>query len=109
MGKYDPIQGDDDERQDGNILNALTTFPVQYSFNIVGKTSGDNNAVDQFVNQVKDAVIGVTGDQDGLECQIKPRGKNYTKVSVEVKVESATMIAAAYDAIEALEMTVMRF
>ncbi|CAB9524062.1 expressed unknown protein [Seminavis robusta] len=106
MGVFDP-QGDDDERQDGNILNAMLTFPIQYSFNIVGKTSDDT--AEAFVQQVKDAVMETTGDEDGMQCQITPRGKNYTKVTVQATVQSAAMISGVYKALEGLEMTVMRF
>ena len=106
MGVFDP-QGEDDERQDGNILNAMLTFPIKYSFNVVGKTTGDTG--EKFVEQVKQVVGEATGDDDGMEFQITPRGKNYTKVTVQATVQSAAMISAAYKALEELEMTVMRF
>jgi putative lipoic acid-binding regulatory protein len=108
MGIFDP-QGDDDEQQDGNILNAMLRFPVKYSFNIVGKTSGNDAVAEEFVQQVKDMVIEATGDKDGILCQITPRGKNYTKVTVQATVESVTMITAAYNSLKSLERTVMRF
>lgn len=108
MGVFDP-QGTDDERQDGNILNAMLTFPVKYSFNVVGKTNGDNALQEQFIEQVKEVLGGVTGDKDDLECQITPRGKNFTKVIVQAKVESAAMISIAYQELEALDMAIMRF
>lgn len=108
MGTYDP-QGDDDENQEGNILNALLVFPVRYSFNIVGKTSGDEALVEKFVEEVKLIVLESTDDTDGIECLITPRTKNFTKVTVEAKVESAAMIRTIYDSLEALELAVMRF
>jgi putative lipoic acid-binding regulatory protein len=108
MGVFDP-QGDDDERQTGNILNAILRFPVKYSFNIVGKTSGNDAVAEEFIKQVKDMIIEATGDKDGIQCQITPRGKNYIKVTVQANVESVAMITAAYNSIESLEWTVMRF
>ena len=108
MGVFDP-QGVDDERQDGNILNAMLRFPVRYRFNIVGKTRGSIVVADEFVRQVKEQIMQVTGDKDGIQCQTTPRGKNYTKVTIEATVESAAMITAAYQAVESLEWTVMRF
>jgi putative lipoic acid-binding regulatory protein len=108
MGIFDP-QGEDDERQAGNILNAMLRFPVKYSFNIVGKTSGNDAVAEEFVQQVKDMIIEATGDMDGIQCQTTPRGKNYTKVTVQATVESVAMITAAYNSLESLERTVMRF
>lgn len=108
MGTYDP-KGDDDENQEGNILNALLAFPVRYSFNIVGKTNGDDDLVDEFVAQVRETILDTTDDTDGIECLITPRTKNFTKVTIEAKVESAAMIKTIYDNLEALELAVMRF
>ena len=108
MGTYDP-QGDDNEKQEGNILNALVVFPVRYRFNIVGKTSGDEAVVEKFVAEVKRIVLESTDDTDGIKCQNIPRTKNFTKVTVEAKVESAAMIKTIYDNLEALELAVMRF
>ena len=108
MGVFDP-QGEDNERQDGNILNAMLKFPVRYSFNVVGKTSGDEALVEQFVKQVKEIVLESTDDTDGIQCLVTPRTKNFTKVTVEASVERAAMIAVIYDNLEALELVVMRF
>ena len=109
MGVFDPQEGEDDERQQGNIMNAILNFPVKYSFNVVGRTGGDDAVVQQFVEQVKQVVVKETGNQDGIQCQITPRSKNFTKLTIQANVENASMIAATYDGIEALEMTVMRF
>ena len=110
MGVFDPAEGQvDDERQDGNILNAMLTFPIRYSFNIVGRTGGDDNTRDQFIEQVKKIVGNTSGDEDGIELQITPRGKNFVKVTIQAMVESAAIITTIYDELEALEETVMRF
>jgi hypothetical protein len=75
----------------------------------VGRTSGEDDLRDEFVEQVKQVVASITGEEDDLECQITPRGKNFTKITVQAKVESAAMISSTYDKLEELEMTVMRF
>lgn len=108
MGVFDP-QGEDDERQDGNILNAMLRFPVRYSFNVVGKTNGNEAMREEFVKQVKSIVGEATGDIDGMECQIIPRGENFTKITVEAMVENAAMISTTYGELEELEFTIMRF
>lgn len=110
MGVFDPVEGQvDDERQDGNILNAMLTFPIQYSFNIVGKTGGEESTRDKFVEQIKEIVGNASGDMDGMQLQITPRGKNFTKVTIQVTVESATIITNIYTELESLELAVMRF
>jgi len=106
MGVFDP-QGEDTDQQNGNILNAMLSFPVNYSFNVVGKTMGDQKQVDQFVEKVKAIVLETTGDTDGIETLITPRTKNFTKVSVQANVESAAMIARIYEQLK--EISVMRF
>jgi len=108
MGVFDP-QGEDDERQDGNIMNAILNFPVLYSWNVVGRTGGDDAVVEEFITQVKEVVMKATGDEDGIQCQIIPRSKNFTKVTIRANVQNADMISAAYDSLEALKLTVMRF
>eukprot|EP00555_Chaetoceros_dichaeta_P001698 CAMPEP_0198279700 /NCGR_PEP_ID=MMETSP1447-20131203/67070_1 /TAXON_ID=420782 /ORGANISM="Chaetoceros dichaeta, Strain CCMP1751" /LENGTH=253 /DNA_ID=CAMNT_0043974905 /DNA_START=119 /DNA_END=881 /DNA_ORIENTATION=+ len=199
MGSYDPLQSDTDtEQTDGNIFNALLQFPTLYTFNIVGRTRGDddddddnsikdpltfnivgrtrgdddddddNSIKDAYVEQVKSivvngctcgsgssssgeeedgggiAVVDDTGDKaeddtpttvmggavdvipndatttttttttgvemkDTVVCVVKPRGKNFTKITVEVMVENAAMINSVYEELGLLERTVMRF
>ena len=108
MGVFDPEEGKvDDERAEGNILNAMLKFPIRYTFNIVGKTSGDSSIQEDYIEEVKKCVIETAGDD--LVCQITPRGKNFTKVQCEVEVQSSTMINTIYDELDKLERTVMRF
>ncbi len=54
LGVYDPQAEIDNERQTGNILNAMLTFPTWYSFVVVGKTKGHDAAV--YLEQVQSAV-----------------------------------------------------
>lgn len=82
MGTYDPVGGPDDETQNGNILNAMLNFPVRYSFNVVGRTGGNDEARDSYVEEVKNLCMSLSGDKDGLQCQVTPRGKNFTKITV---------------------------
>ena len=110
MGVFDPAEGRvDDENQQGNILNAMLTFPIGYSFNIVGRTEGDDALRDKFIKQVKELVGNTSGDLDGMELQITPRGKNFTKITIQVQVQSAAMITTIYEELSNLDQTVMRF
>eukprot|EP00566_Odontella_aurita_P029453 CAMPEP_0113525678 /NCGR_PEP_ID=MMETSP0015_2-20120614/303_1 /TAXON_ID=2838 /ORGANISM="Odontella" /LENGTH=155 /DNA_ID=CAMNT_0000423887 /DNA_START=237 /DNA_END=704 /DNA_ORIENTATION=+ /assembly_acc=CAM_ASM_000160 len=110
MGNFDPPAGaDDDENQNGNIISALLIFPVRYSFNVVGRTSGDEATKEQYVEAVKDIASSGSGDGDNLEMRITPRGKSFTRVSVSVMVDSATVINSIYDDLAAMDLTVMRY
>jgi putative lipoic acid-binding regulatory protein len=109
MGDYDPPnETDDTENETGHILNAMLEFPVTYSFNVVGRTSGDEAKKDIFVEQVKAAVTSISGP-DGMSLRITPRGKSFTKVVIQANVESAVMITNIYKELEQLEMSVMQF
>lgn len=110
MGVFDPPADTDNENETGNILNAMLTFPITYSFNCVGRTVGDDSVKDNFVSQVKAAVASCTGEADpDMICRITPRGNKFTKVVIEANVESAAMIAAIYKELEQLELSVMQF
>lgn len=109
MGNFDPVEGVvDDERADGNILNAILEFPIRYTFNVVGRTSGDDKHKEEYIEGVKKVIFATSGDGDIL-CKVSPRGKNFTKVQCEANVQSAAMINMIYDEIDRLEATVMRF
>jgi putative lipoic acid-binding regulatory protein len=109
MGNYDPAATDtDNDSTDGNILNAIMTFPTTYAFNIVGKTNGDDTAADAYIAKVKDIVVSNSGNKE-IEFVVKPRGKNFTKVTVEAYVESSSMITNIYEQLADVEETVMRF
>eukprot|EP00591_Stephanopyxis_turris_P012477 CAMPEP_0195520748 /NCGR_PEP_ID=MMETSP0794_2-20130614/17524_1 /TAXON_ID=515487 /ORGANISM="Stephanopyxis turris, Strain CCMP 815" /LENGTH=219 /DNA_ID=CAMNT_0040650167 /DNA_START=14 /DNA_END=673 /DNA_ORIENTATION=+ len=110
MGTFDPPSGPDDEKQDGNILNALLVFPTTHSFTVVGRTNGDEAIRDQFVNDVRSLVSGAAGgDADSIQYKVTPRGKTFTRVCVEVTVDSAAIITSVYDSLGDLEQTVMRY
>jgi putative lipoic acid-binding regulatory protein len=109
MGTYDPPAEKDNENETGHILNAMLEFPVTYSFNVVGRTSGDDAKKDIFVEQVKAAVTSVSGPDENMSLRIMPRGKSFTKVVIQANVESAAMITSIYKELEQLEMSVMQF
>jgi putative lipoic acid-binding regulatory protein len=88
---------------------AMLNFPVRYTFNAVGRTGGDEELRDVYVEEVKKLILATSGDEDGLECQVTPRGKNFTKIQCAVEVQSAAMITLIYDNLEKLDRTVMRF
>lgn len=109
MGEFDPATKEtDNENTDGIILNALLHFPTSYAFNVVGKTNGDDEKASEYSKMVEEIVRKNSGAED-LECVIKPRGKNFTKIVVEVTVQSSSMITNIYDELAALDQTVMRF
>jgi putative lipoic acid-binding regulatory protein len=110
MGVFDPKTAEmDNENETGNILNAMLQFPVTYSFNVVGRTSGDEAKKDIFVEQVKAVVTSISGPDQDLALRITPRGRSFTKVKIQANVESAAMIASIYKEFEQLEMSVMQF
>lgn len=108
MGVFDPQTGVDDEHQSGNIVNALLKFPAQYSFNVVGRTSGDDALKEEFVREIKDIVSSLSGD-DKMEVRITPRGKNFTRITLQATVESVAVMNSIYDALEKNEKTVMQY
>ena len=110
MGDYDPVAGQvDDENQEGNILSALVNFPARHAFNVVGKTEGDGELQATYVEEVKAIVGGSTGDEENLEARVTPRGTKYTRISVEVTVESAAMISSIHEELKDMDRTVMSY
>jgi putative lipoic acid-binding regulatory protein len=109
MGEFDPATKEiDNENSDGMLLNAMLNFPTSYAFNVVGKTYGDDEKASEYSKIVEEIVRKNSGSED-LECVMKPRGKNFTKIVIEVTVESSSMITNIYDELAALDQTVMRF
>ena len=109
MGVFDPANGVDDERQDGNILNAMLQFPTEFSFSAVGRTSGDDLLVEKYAQQVKEIVTALAGEEDNFQCRVTPRGKSFTRVSIKVRVDSAAVINSIYEELDKMEMTVMKY
>lgn len=109
MGTFDPAASENDnEKTDGNILNAVMTFPTNYVFNIVGKTGGDEATSDAYIEKVQEIVLSNSQNEE-IDLTVKPRGKNFTKVLIEAYVESSSMITNIYQELGDLEETVMRF
>ena len=109
MGTYDPQVGVDDERQAGNILNAMLHFPTEFKFTAVGRTNGDDGLKEGYVEQVKKIVTSLAGDEEDIRCQVTPRGKSFTRVSIQVQVDSAAVINSIYDELDKIEMTVFKY
>jgi putative lipoic acid-binding regulatory protein len=103
MGVFDPPSEQDNERVSGHILNAMVTFPVRYTFHVVGR--GDSTA---FVDAVRAVVDQVTGD-DQVVMKVTPRGTKFTKLLIEANVQSSSMVSSIYEQLEALEQVVMKF
>ena len=108
MGVFDPQMGADDERQSGNILNAMLKFPVQYSFNVVGRTNGDEKLKIEYIDKVKSIVASLSGD-DRMKVRVTPRGKNFTRITLKATVESVAIINSIYVALEKSENTIMQY
>jgi putative lipoic acid-binding regulatory protein len=109
MGVFDPQTGVDDEQATGNILNALRTFPLRYTFNCVGRTNGDDTEKEEYAREIKRIVSSLSGDEEGVELQITPRGKNFTRIAVDVTVDSVAIINSIYEALEKNEKTLMQY
>jgi len=109
MGVFDPQTGVDDEHQSGNIMNALLKFPVRYSFNCVGRTNDDETTKEDYIEEIKSIVSSLSGDDEGMEIRITPRGKNFTRVTLQVTVESVAIINSVYAALEENDKTVMQY
>ena len=109
MYAQDPADASaDTERENGNILKAILNFPAEFTFYVVGRTEGDASVEEQFVQQVKGIVVQTTTNED-ITCQITPRGTKFTKVAIEVRVDSTDVIASIYDQLKALDLSVMQF
>ena len=105
----DPADAANDNEQDkGNILNAMLRFPLEFTFHVVGRTGGDSNLQNEFVEQVK-TIAKTTTSADEVVCKITPRGSKFTKVTLQVQVESADAINSIYDQLGELELSVMHF
>jgi len=111
MGAFDPADPTQDtENENGNILNALVRFPILYTFTVVGKTLGDADLQNQFVADVKRVVLKETREsEENMTLLITPRGTKFTKVALSVEVQSAQVIAAIYQGLEATPGSVMQF
>jgi len=102
LGAFDPpIEEQDTEQHSGNILNAMLTFPTQYSFHVVGK--GDANV---FADKVTNIIAASSTD---VSVTITPRGTKFTKVTCQATVESAIMVAQIYEQLAQMEESIMQF
>lgn len=110
MGVFDPPTELDNERENGNILNAMLKFPVRYTFTVVGKTGEEESTREDFVNEVKMVFRSNSGDsEESVQYQVTPRGKKFTKVTIEAQVDSAAVVTTIYKELEELERSVMQF
>ena len=110
LGNFDPQTGEDTEANgQGNIVSALMNFPARFTFTVVGKVSGDDEAKKAYIDQVKRIVGETSGSAHTLELRVTPRGANFVRVSVEVTVESGAIINTIYDELSNVEATVMKY
>jgi putative lipoic acid-binding regulatory protein len=106
----------DTESVNGNIFNALLTFPVVHTFHGIGKTNGNTTIVNEFTQQVQDVITSITGiddtstDDNNYSCTVSPRGTKFTKITIECQVYNANMITTIYDKLKNdIELSVTQF
>jgi len=87
----------------------MLKFPLEYTFHVVGKTAGDAEMQERFVQQVKDVVSTTIDTREELVYRITPRGSKFTKVTIQVQVDNAKIVTSIYDKLEQLELSVMQF
>lgn len=110
LGNFDPQMGEDTEADgQGNIVTALLNFPTRFTFTVVAKLNGDDEAKEAYIDQVKRIVGETSGSAHTLELRVTPRGANFVRVSVEVTVESGAIINTIYDELSNVEATVMKY
>jgi putative lipoic acid-binding regulatory protein len=111
MGTYDPVQAvSDNERNSGNILNAMIQFPTDYCFNVLGKTQGDDSMKQKYIQDVTSIVEKVSGyGSEHFDIRVIDRGIRFTKISITVKVDSTSVINSIYDELGRIDMTVMKY
>ena len=112
MGAFDPMDvGENNtERDEGNILNAMMTFPTIYTFSAVGRTNGDAIQQETYATDVTNTIMNLTlGDADKLQWRIKPRGAKFTRVDVSVLVDSPQTVTNVYKALDEISATVMKY
>eukprot|EP00586_Coscinodiscus_wailesii_P009931 CAMPEP_0172510672 /NCGR_PEP_ID=MMETSP1066-20121228/230534_1 /TAXON_ID=671091 /ORGANISM="Coscinodiscus wailesii, Strain CCMP2513" /LENGTH=213 /DNA_ID=CAMNT_0013289753 /DNA_START=144 /DNA_END=785 /DNA_ORIENTATION=+ len=109
MGAFDPPPSTkDDEFQNGNILSAVVNFPARYSFTVVGRTGGEESVVEEFVRTVTKGVGEISGDE-GMEWSVSARGKKFTRVVLDVNVDSAAVINSIYECLDEIDLIVMKY
>lgn len=109
LGMYDPIgdpEQDTERSTEHNLAGALLQFPAPFTFTVVGRTGEDNRSA--YTEVVQTIVRQETGD-DAMSCEVIPRGSQFTKVTCTATVDSAAVISSVYEALGALEATVMKF
>jgi len=111
LGTFDDphVTEDTEAAGQGNIVAALLNFPNRFTFTVVGKTNGDDEAKEAYIDQVKRIVGETSGSAHTLELRVTPRGANFVRVSVEVTVESGAIINTIYDELSNVEATVMKY
>ncbi|CAL1154649.1 unnamed protein product, partial [Cladocopium goreaui] len=104
QGLYKVPEGvPDTEHGVGAITGALTSFPTEHVFQVVGKTFSDTERA-QFLSQVEEAVQANTDSQlaaEALSVQSRMGGR-YTSVRIQQRVDAAEQIAAVLTALKRL-------
>ncbi|CAK9092346.1 unnamed protein product [Durusdinium trenchii] len=110
QGLYKVPEGvPDTEHGVGAITGALTSFPAEHVFQVVGKTPSDAER-EEFLIEVKGAVQAHTAElrEEGLSVQSRMGGR-YTSVQIRQTIHLAEQINAVLGALKSLPKVVMCF
>lgn len=112
----DPINDSKDtENENGNIYNAILTFPVMHTFHVIGKTNQNDAIIQQFQKDIHDIIYTTVSSSSRVTANneivvsVTPRGSKYTKITVQANVENASMISSIYEQLQLLELSIMQF
>ncbi|CAJ1420421.1 unnamed protein product [Effrenium voratum] len=110
QGLYKVPQGvPDTEHGVGAITGALTAFPTEHVFQVVGKTPSDSER-EEFLLQVRGAVQAYTEELSEEAMSVQRRmGGRYTSVRVCQTVQLPQQIPAVLGALKRLPQVVMCF
>ncbi|OLQ12584.1 hypothetical protein AK812_SmicGene3495 [Symbiodinium microadriaticum] len=110
QGLYKAPEGVPDTEQGvGALTGALTSFPTEQEWQVVGKTKTDDDR-EQFLVSVREAVAQHTGElaEDALSVTTRLNGR-YTSVRIRQQVWCVEQISRVLDALKGLPQVVMCF
>ncbi|CAK0858800.1 unnamed protein product, partial [Prorocentrum cordatum] len=102
---------EDTERGVAALTGALLRFPLEHTFQAVGRTSGAAGARDGFVRLVVDAVRNHTSAPvaEGAVSVSERMGGKFTSVSVTQRVTSAEEISGVLQTLKGLPEVLMNW
>lgn len=107
LQKDPPDINKDTERSPSNILGALMNFPTNHTFTVIGRTNGDVDEQNGFVDGVREATS--SAGTHSFDLNVSQRGINFTKATITLEVSSPEMISEMNARLNAVESSVMQF